>query len=186
VSGIGQRLGKLVRGVGGVFGWARRGLGGHPRMLLATLGVIVIVLAVAISFLFVQVRHHGKIVEARETGIHVARQQATWLLSYDYRTVDRDLERARAALTGEFSDEYARLARNVVAPAAKQQQITTKAEVVGSAVVSADPRRVVALLFINQTTTSQAQEAPRLAGSRVRMELVKRDDRWLVSGLTPL
>jgi Mce-associated membrane protein len=50
-------------------------------------------------------------------------------------------------------------------------------------VVSADPVRVVAMLYLSQVTTSTSLAAPRLDNSSVRVTLTEVDGRWLVAGL---
>lgn len=156
-----------------------------PLLLLVALGAAALLLATLVAFLLTQNRRAAAVEEARSAATAVAEQQAVTLLSYDYRTVDRQLEQARAGLSGPFLEEYTDLTSRVVAPAAKQQQITTRADVVESAVVSAEPDRVVTLLFVNQTTAAGGQGA-RVTGNRVRIELTKIGDRWLVSGLIPI
>lgn len=59
-------------------------------------------------------------------------------------------------------------------------------EVVADSVVSATPTDVVAIVYVSQTTTSKAQEAPNKNGSRLRVSLTIVDDRWLVSDLKPV
>jgi len=108
------------------------------------------------------------------------------LLSYDYHTVDQELKKARDSITGPFLDDYTKLTTTVVAPAARDQNIVTKAVVVGSAVVSAEPTHVVALLFINQTTTTKTAPDASQSGSRVTLTMDKVGDRWMVAALTPV
>lgn len=123
---------------------------------------------------------------ARVDALRTANDAAVALLSYDYHTVDTDLKKARDSLTGSFLDDYTKLTTTVVAPAARDQDISTKAVVVGSAVVSVAPAHAVTLLFINQTTTTKAAPEPSQSGSRVTLTMDKVGDRWLVSALTPV
>lgn len=131
-------------------------------------------------------RAQEQVALARSQAVEAAQQQAVALLSYDHRSIDADLDRARSGLTGPFREEYAKLTSEVIAPVAKEQRTTTRANVVRSAVVNAEQDRAVVLLFLNQTTESNTLEAPRIDGSRVRMTLKNVDDRWLVSDLAPV
>ena len=124
--------------------------------------------------------------QARVDAVRAANDDAVALLSYDYHTVDQELKKARDSVTGPFLDDYTKLTTTVVAPAARDQNIVTKAVVVGSAVVSAEPTHVVALLFINQTTTTKTAPDASQSGSRVTLTMDKVGDRWLVSALTPV
>ncbi|MGZ4533683.1 MAG: twin-arginine translocation pathway signal [Mycobacteriaceae bacterium] len=124
--------------------------------------------------------------QARTDGLRAANDDVVALLSYDFKTVDDELKKARESLTGPFLDDYTKLTTTVVAPAAKDQNITTKATVVGSAVVSAEPTHVVALLFINQSTTTKTAPEASSSGSRVTLTMDKVGDRWLVSALSPV
>ncbi len=45
---------------------------------------------------------------------------------------------------------------------------------------------MVALLFVDQTTTSTRLEGPKVDLNRVRMTLVEQDGKWLVSELDAL
>ncbi|AHI01066.1 hypothetical protein [Kutzneria albida] len=123
---------------------------------------------------------------ARDSAAEAAKTRLPQLLSYDYHTVDHDLETARAATTGSFSAEFAALASKVVAPAAKDQQIVTKTTVSDSSVISAQPDRVVLLVFLDQVTQSKSEQASRVDGARVRVTLQRADDQWLVAELTPV
>lgn len=156
---------------------------------------VVLALVVAIGVLLVQNTTgwplHPKLTsdavdQARTDGLRAANDDVVALLSYDFNTVDDALKKARETLTGPFLDDYTKLTTTVVAPAAKDQNITTKATVVGSAVVSAEPTHVVALLFINQSTTTKTAPEPSSSGSRVTLTMDKVGDRWLVSALSPV
>ncbi len=53
-------------------------------------------------------------------------------------------------------------------------------------VVEASPDRVVTLLYLNQITTSSESPEAVSSGSRVRVEMVKDGDDWLINWLTPI
>ena len=77
------------------------------------------------------------------------------MLSYSPDTVDRDFSSAKAHLTGDFLAYYGKFTEQTVAPAAKQKGVKTTATVVQAAVGELHPDSAVALLFLNQTTTSR-------------------------------
>lgn len=165
---------------------AVRACAARPRLSLAVWGVVIVLLAVGVGALWWQDRQQSDAETAREAALAVASEQARAILSYRHDSVDDDLSAAQTGLTGSFKDDFGRLAREVIARAAKQGEITTSAKVVSSAVVSATPTEVVALLFVTQTTTSEALAEPRIDGSRLRVALTLVDDWWLVSDLKPI
>jgi Mce-associated membrane protein len=118
--------------------------------------------------------------EAREDGLAAARDAARLLFSYDHDQLEEDFAAGLAVTSGDFREEYQRTTREVVTPVATQYDAVVQAEVVEAAVVSADPGRLTALVFLNQTTTSTRVEGPKIDQSRVRMYLVERDGEWLV------
>ncbi len=69
---------------------------------------------------------------------------------------------------------------------ATQYDAVVDAQVVEAAVVSADPGRVVTVVFVNQTTTSTRVEGPKIDQSRVRMTLREVDGEWLVERVDAL
>ena len=172
---------RLVRRGGGAF--ARR-----PRTTVALLVVVVLLLGGAAAMLWRE-QHRDELVDrARSTAVEVAGSRTAELLSYEHSSVDAKVRRVADSLTRGFRDEYSQLMTEVVAPAAKQQQVTTTAKVSAASVISATPQRAVCLLFVNQTTEAGKgeQRAPRVSGSRVRVSLQRVDGRWLVSGLEPV
>jgi Mce-associated membrane protein len=123
---------------------------------------------------------------ARSAGLEAARSAAPVFMAYDHHHLDRDFARAKKLLTGEFQKEYADTTTHVVKPSATKTRAVVVAEVRAASVVSATPDRVVALLFVNQTTTSNRAREPRTDLSRVVMTVDRTNGRWLVSKLDAL
>jgi Mce-associated membrane protein len=122
---------------------------------------------------------------ARIESVQAAKDSTTALLSYRPDTVDKDLGAARNLLTGDFKNAYTSLTNDVVIPGAKQKQISAVASVRGAASISADPRRAVVLVFVNQTVI-MGTDAPTDTASSVKVTLDKQGDRWLISGFDPV
>ncbi|MGB9378398.1 MAG: h domain protein [Mycobacteriales bacterium] len=123
---------------------------------------------------------------ARTDGLAAARAHAATILSYDYRHIDADIAKGKAATTGKFREEYSQTTSTVVKPTAVQYKAIVQAQVRVASVRSASPDQVVVLLFVNQTTTSTRVTGPKVDQSRVRMTLEKHGDRWLVSKIDAL
>jgi Mce-associated membrane protein len=121
----------------------------------------------------------------RTDSVHAATEGTIALLSYRPDTVDKDLESARARLTGTFLNAYTQLTHDVVIPGSKQKQISAVATVPAAAPVSASGDHAVVLLFVNQSV-SVGQGAPTSTVSSVRVTLDKVDGRWLISQFDPI
>jgi Mce-associated membrane protein len=161
---------------------ARR-LGGLLPVLALSLLTVLLLLS---GWLAYQVYEQSRTRAASTQALEQARDAARVLFSYSHERLDEDFEAGLALATGEFREEYERTTREVVRPVAEEYDAEVQAEVVEAAVVSAEPDRVVALLFLNQTTTSTRVEGPKIDQSRVRMTLVQVGDRWRVEQVSAL
>lgn len=122
---------------------------------------------------------------AAVSAVSAATDSTVKMLSYKPDTVQKDLESASEGLTGAFRDSYNSLTHDVVVPGAQQKQISAVATVPAAAVVSASAKRVVVMVFVNQTTIVGA-DPPTATASTVRVTLDKVGERWLVSDFTPI
>ncbi|MGD9527957.1 MAG: hypothetical protein AB7V44_14325 [Pseudonocardia sp.] len=104
------------------------------------------------------------------------------LMSTDPAASEADLSADRALVTGDLAARF----DDVVAPlAGREPGITTRAEVVRAAVVSAAAQRAVVLLYVDQVSTSEVAP-PRRTPHQVVVTLAPAEDgRWLVVGLDP-
>lgn len=160
----------------------RRVVGLLPVLALALLAALLL-----LSGWFTwQVLQDRRADTARQDGLAAARDAARLLFSYDHERLEDDFEAGLAVTTGGFREEYERTTREVVQPVAEQYDAAVEAVVVEAAVVQAEPDRVVALVFLNQTTTSTRVEGPKIDQSRVRMVLRDVDGRWLVERVNAL
>ena len=161
----------------------RSGFGG--ALTVATVAALC-VLAVLLGYLAFEVRERARADTARTEALETARDAARLLFSYDHTKLDEDFAAGLELTTGEFREEYQRTTQEVVRPVAEQYDAVVEAEVVDAAVVQASPDQVTALVYVNQTTTSTRVEGPKIDQSRVRMQLVKDGDEWLVSSVDAL
>jgi Mce-associated membrane protein len=107
------------------------------------------------------------------------------LLSYKPETVEKDLDAARARMTGTFLNAYTSLTHDVVIPGAKQKQISAVATVPAAASVRATADHAVVLLCVNQAVVV-GQDASTTTASSVRVSLDKIGGRWLISQFDPV
>lgn len=179
-------------GEGGGREAAARTLPGRPArgprrwvvpVLAAVLALLLAVIAVLGQRLYVDHRTE----EARSEALTAARLAAVDVLSYDYRRIDRDLARALRHLTPSFAEEYKETMVKAVKPTARKTHGVVDAEVVGASVASATPDRVVTLLFVNQTSSTNLKSGKTTSLNRVRMTMERDDDgRWLVDEIEAL
>lgn len=150
------------------------------RRALIALALVVVVLGVTVGWLWWQDQRSKQAEENRQVALQVAQQRAVAVLSYDYHSVDKDLQHARAGLTAPFLAEFDRGAQ-VVAPTARLRHVSTQARVISAAVVDARPDDVVVLVFLNQSSRSTQSPDVQLSSVRVQLTMTKKDDQWLVS-----
>jgi Mce-associated membrane protein len=124
---------------------------------------------------------------AREGALGAAAHIARDILSYDYRTIDQDLARARGETTGSFARQYAAAAAQLRTQAAATHAIV-QARVRDTGIVSAGGGHVVVLVFADQISVTRAKAAAvpvtRLIPSAVEMTLTDTGGRWRVAGLS--
>ncbi|MEW2631372.1 hypothetical protein AB0903_06860 [Streptomyces sp. NPDC048389] len=168
---------------------------GRRRGRLCALLAVLVVLAVATAGVLAWEYAEGRRTDAaRAEAVDAARKAAPVVLSYDYRSLDKDFAAARGHLTGAFKDEYGRTTGKVVAPTAKKYHGVVRASVVkppdghapAASVVSASPDRAVVLLFVNQVTTSTQVTGERVDLNRVRMTMTRTPGGWKVSAVDAL
>jgi Mce-associated membrane protein len=155
------------------------------RPLVAGLGVLVVLLAVAVSVLGFHSWRAAATAQAAEDALAAAQTSATTLFSYDYRTIDASLAAGKKVVTGQLATDYASTSA-IVGPTAVKNQAVVKATVSEAAVVSADPDRVVVLVYLNQSTQSKNTEGTQLDMNRVRLTMVRAGDDWRITRAEPL
>ncbi|MEX7474173.1 hypothetical protein AB4Z39_31255 [Mycobacterium adipatum] len=123
---------------------------------------------------------------AEQAAIDSASTATVTLLSYAPDTLDRDLQRAQALMTGEFLTYYGSFSSEVVAPAVRERGIKASAQVLDAALMEMKPESAKVLLFLNQETTSRDRPEPALTASSVVVSMTKSDGTWLISALDPV
>ena len=126
---------------------------------------------------------------ARADALNAAARIARDILSYDYRTIDHDLTRARGETTGAFAGQYAAAAAQLRTQALVTHAIV-QARVRDTGIVSANSQQAVILVFADQVSVTRLKAAQvpttRLIPSAVQMTLTQVGGRWRVSALTAL
>jgi Mce-associated membrane protein len=120
--------------------------------------------------------------EARNEGMEAASDLTQKVLSYDWKTLDADSKANQEVLAPSFRKEYSKTMAKVKAQAVKNQvKLAAKAQ--ATSIVSATENKVVALVFLNQTTTAKDTANRRVDSSRVLVTLTRSGGDWRISKL---
>lgn len=157
--------------------------GRYGRRALVALGLVVVLLGAVVGWLWWTDRQYGEADAAGQVALVVAKERATEVLSYDYRSVDQDLRRARSGLTGRFLEQFDR-GTATVAPAARERRAIVAARVTEAAIVDQHPDRVVVLLFVSQNSQTAQSPDVQLSNVRVQATMARAGDNWLISDFT--
>ncbi|MDF3308334.1 hypothetical protein P3H15_25280 [Rhodococcus sp. T2V] len=175
------------RRIGRTFGQrVPRGRVGRTEALALGIAPVVAVGALVAVQVGIQRADDESLSDSRATTAQLASDGAAALLSYTPETVDADLDRASALLTGDLLDSYRQLAGDVVGPTAKDKRVTMQAVPVGASVESVTADAAHVLVYVNQTTTMGDTPEPSQTQNVVRVTLSRIDGDWLISGFDPL
>jgi Mce-associated membrane protein len=163
-------------------------------LVLSALGVAAVLLvAFAASGFFVdgvgvaawrQVDEESQVQTAERAAPAAAERAAAAILSYSHESLEADRDNAARFMTDSYRQEYLDTF-GLVLDNAPEVKAVVEAEVKASGVVHADPGRANVLLFVNQTTTSTANEGePQIALNRVMLTMELDDGTWLVDDIT--
>jgi Mce-associated membrane protein len=116
-----------------------------------------------------------------QTAVDVAATDAAAIFTTSWRSYDAHLARATSLMTSAMAARY----RTTAAPVRSQvveSRTTTTTRVSASGVVRATPDEVLALLFLDQRTTTPGG-SPSYAARRALVTMVHTDRGWLVANV---
>jgi Mce-associated membrane protein len=126
---------------------------------------------------------------AVDTKFEVARtaaQAITTLWTYTPENMESLAGRSARFLGGDFEAQYRKYV-DAIAPTNKQAQVSNNTEVVGTAVESLDGKDATAIVYTNSTATSPlTKNIPSLRYLSYRLNLERRDAKWLVTKMTTI
>jgi len=125
----------------------------------------------------------------RTAAVGSARTTLESLLSYSGSAFDKHVGEVTPQLTSPFKDQFTKVAATDIKPMAVKNDATVQAKVYDAGVMDADGdggegTTVRVMAFVNQATTTRAQQAPAIDQNRVIATMRKVGDRWLVSELS--
>lgn len=160
--------------------------GKRGRALPIILAALCVVAAVLVGLLSWQAIAAAHAKADSDAALDAARTRSVFVLSYAPPTVDADIAKARAQLSGTFAAQFDQLVNSVVLPATKQQGLASKVDVTHSAMMESHPDRADVLLLMHQVVTGNNQP-PQEGTIQVKVTVTKTPDgQWLISSLQPI
>jgi Mce-associated membrane protein len=169
--------------------WERAydGTTARPVHAVRVLGIVVACVALLAGLFWFQTDRWARTEVARTEAVQAGESAVGLLLSYSFRSIDRQVEKTQDLVTGKFKDEYAQFVNGTVAPGAKDKQVVIRTAVDRSAVVDSSPGEVTLLMYVEQESEAKLTPGGVDSGvSGVRVTLEKEDGKWKVSELTPV
>jgi len=154
-----------------------------PRWLAVLLAVLALLLAGASAWLVIVAPGRAGSVNQRDQALSAAKSSVAQILSYDYRSFDAGLAKAKAQLTGRANSDYVQAMTSTIKPAAIKSKVIVQAQTdsAGVETVSADGKQVTVVVFGQQKVTNTALSSPRIDPFRVRATMDLVAGHWLVS-----
>lgn len=175
-TGTAAKGAKGTEGGGGRLDRDRR-----ARLVVLTLVLIAVTVAAAgvtlTTRLYAPQRYDE---QAAQEALRVAPGYVEQVISYDYRTLEKDVRDARKNLTGKFLGEYDR-SMSKVTPTLVSRQAIQEAKAAKAGVQEATADEVSVLVFSQRMTTKLDSKDPQVYQDRILVTLTKVGDRWLIS-----
>lgn len=149
--------------------------------ILVLLTCAVLIIAAGCVVLWRQSAADGALEHAREQGLAAAQSSAKDLLSYNYRTLDYDLQKARSEMTPGMAASFADYWR-IFRPSVEKSQTQALTQVQVAGVTRATSSRVEVVLFVKMISVNAAHKEPQVDTSWPRLQMQKVGKRWLIDG----
>jgi Mce-associated membrane protein len=157
----------------------------YSRRGIIALAVAVVVVAVAVGTLWLQTDQADRRSADARAATTAATTAAQVIFSYDYRTFDAGVEKAKPYLTGDFAKEYGQTTASLKATA-QQEQAVVQAQVSAASVVESTGDHVELLLYLNQYRRNTNITGEKVDQNRVLLTLVRVDGAWKVSAASAI
>jgi Mce-associated membrane protein len=148
---------------------------------LSVLGVLVVALGIFAWIVHGRLSDAQSLDRARSQAQAAANVKMPQLVSYNYKTIDKDIATAKADVTGSFADQYNTLVTQEIRPGVVAQNVVATTKSAGTSVISASRDQAVILVFLVQTTTRKSLTAPETLSSTARVTMTKENNSWLIS-----
>jgi Mce-associated membrane protein len=157
----------------------------HSNRVLVGAGVLVAALAVALILSLLALGNQDAQVSSRTSALAAARTYAVQLASYNYRDLKVGFATVAADSTSSFRRSFTE-SSDALKTTLTRYKATADASAVSAGLVSSDPSRAVALVFLTQRIANSTQPKPTTDRSQVEITLVRSGGRWLIDQVTLL
>jgi Mce-associated membrane protein len=157
----------------------------YTRRGVIALAVAVLVVAAAVGGLWLQTDRNDRRSADARAAMTSATTAAQVIFSYDYRTFDAGVAKAKPFLTGDFAKEYAQTTASLKATA-QQEQAVVQAQVSAVSVVESTGDHVELLLYLNQYRRNTNISGEKVDQNRVVLTLVRVGGGWKVSAASAI
>ncbi|NOL42376.1 hypothetical protein HPO96_19185 [Kribbella sandramycini] len=155
----------------------------RARLIVAWALSVLLVIALAgatLSVVALQKQRQDK--SNREGALKSARQLALDFTTYNYQTWDADAQRVVDDSTGQFKQEFQAGAGSVKTDVVANKA-TSKGDVKEAGLVSGDKDSAEVLVIVNALVTNTASTAGVERRYRIKLDMVREQDRWLTADL---
>lgn len=160
--------------------------GGHrARTGLAAVAVLALVLGTAVGVQHLRRADHEQ--ASRDAALSTARRAATAFTSYDKADLDASFAAVLTLGTPRFREQFAG-AGDQLRPLIAQKQASAKGAVLAAGVERWEAEAARASVLVAADAVVTNVDFPKGASQRfrLRVELLRLDDRWLVDAITPV
>jgi Mce-associated membrane protein len=185
LAGLRPRLPERLRGSGRFAAFR------DPQALGIALIAIIVVLGTLTGLYLQGYLHARAVADARQQAVQAASLGVPRFAAYDYRHFDADVKATGKYLTADYGKQYTDFQNKAVRTTALKYKASITAEIAKAAngslevgVVSGSTGKVRLIVFLNQTTINTKLAAPKIAQSRLRVDMRKVGGHWLIAQIT--
>jgi Mce-associated membrane protein len=157
-------------------------------VVTAVVSVLTVLVIAAGAYFWFQNHQHAQQDDAGKEATAAAERALPVVLSYDYRQLTADRDRAARFLSPTYKKEYTATFDKLIASqggkpgAAEQTSAVVKATVRSVGVVDAETDVAKVIVFVDQATTKNGG-APKFSLNRLTVSMVKSGNSWLVDDI---
>lgn len=152
------------------------------RLIAIMVAVFVVASIASAGFLGTRYAEAAREESARSDAVTTAREVAESMFGYNAATIEENIATSLRALTGDARAMYERtMAEGKVAEEVKRQQVVSQVAIQEAGIVTSNADSATVLIFMNSSVSRGDNELIRVDPSRVNFDMVKRDDRWLIT-----
>jgi Mce-associated membrane protein len=138
-------------------------------------------MAVCCLYLWHQSSHDRAVERARDDARAAAQSEAKDLLSYNFRTLDYDLSKAKSEMTPGMAKSFGDYWQ-IFRPSVEKSQTQALTQIQVTGVTDATPSRVEVVLFVKMISVNAAHKEPQVDTSWPRLQMQKVGKKWLIDG----